>query len=84
MMVKYGKIFLWLQLHEAVAREESQEIKEGIIIQELRRGFLLGERLLRPARVKVSKGPGKKNSPTTNSDIPTEQPATATARLDEH
>ncbi|XP_023536677.1 uncharacterized protein LOC111797984 isoform X2 [Cucurbita pepo subsp. pepo] len=71
-------------LHEAVAREESQEIKEGIIIQELRRGFLLGERLLRPARVKVSKGPGKKNSPTTNSDIPTEQPATATARLDEH
>ncbi|XP_022951572.1 uncharacterized protein LOC111454347 isoform X2 [Cucurbita moschata] len=71
-------------LHEAVAREESQEIKEGIIIQELRRGFLLGERLLRPARVKVSKGPGKKNSPTTNSEKPTEHPATATARVDEH
>ncbi|XP_023001896.1 uncharacterized protein LOC111495941 isoform X2 [Cucurbita maxima] len=71
-------------LHEAVAREESQEIKEGIIIQELRRGFLLGERLLRPARVKVSKGPGKKNSPTTNSEKPTDQPATATARVDEH
>ncbi|XP_022131274.1 uncharacterized protein LOC111004544 [Momordica charantia] len=70
-------------LHEAIAREESLEIKEGIIIQELQRGFLLGERLLRPARVKVSRGPGRKNSPTINSEKPTEQRATA-AQVDEH
>ncbi|EPS60511.1 hypothetical protein M569_14294 [Genlisea aurea] len=44
-------------VHEAVAREESTELKEGAIIQELRRGFFLGERLLRPAKVKVSSGP---------------------------
>lgn len=69
-------------LHEAVAREESQEINEGIIIQELRRGFLLGERLLRPARVKVSRGPGRKSSPSIDSEKPTEQPATA-AGVDE-
>ncbi|PQM37854.1 uncharacterized protein Pyn_15588 [Prunus yedoensis var. nudiflora] len=50
-------------LHEAVAREESQEFKEGIIIQEIRRGFLLGGRLLRPAMVKVSTGPGSKKAP---------------------
>lgn len=49
-------------LHEAIAREESQEFGEGIIIQEFRRGFLLGERLLRPAMVKVSAGPGKKKA----------------------
>lgn len=61
-------------LHEAVAREESPEIKEGIVIQELRRGFMLGERVLRPARVKVSKGPGRKNSPTIDAG---QQPAAA-------
>lgn len=47
-------------LHEAVAREESQEFSEGIVIEEFRRGFLLGDRLLRPAMVKVSSGPGKR------------------------
>ncbi|KAJ9146365.1 hypothetical protein P3X46_028641 [Hevea brasiliensis] len=59
-------------LHEAIAREESQEYKAGIIIQELRRGFLLGGRLLRPAMVKVSTGPGRKKAPVSN-----EQPVTA-------
>ncbi|OMO94100.1 GrpE nucleotide exchange factor [Corchorus olitorius] len=49
-------------LHEAIAREESQEYKEGIIIQEFRRGFLLGDRLIRPAMVKVSSGPGNKKA----------------------
>ncbi|MBA0837199.1 hypothetical protein Goarm_009377 [Gossypium armourianum] len=51
-------------LHEAIAREESQEFKEGIIIQEFRRGFLLGDRLLRPAMVKVSSGPGSSKKAT--------------------
>ena len=64
--------FFWLQLHEAIAREQSQEYKEGIIIQEFRRGFLLGDRLLRPAMVKVSSGPGRKKA-----GVGTEQPATA-------
>ncbi|KDP32732.1 hypothetical protein JCGZ_12024 [Jatropha curcas] len=59
-------------LHEAIAREESQEYEEGIIIQEFRRGFLLGDRLLRPAMVKVSSGPGRKKAP-----INAEQSATA-------
>lgn len=45
-------------LHEAIMREDSSEYEEGIIIQEFRKGFKLGERLLRPAMVKVSAGPG--------------------------
>ncbi|XP_020578469.1 uncharacterized protein LOC110023404 [Phalaenopsis equestris] len=45
-------------LHEAIMREESAEFEEGIIVQEFRKGFKLGERLLRPAMVKVSAGPG--------------------------
>lgn len=45
-------------LHEAIMQEESSEFEEGIIIQEFRKGFKLGERLLRPSMVKVSAGPG--------------------------
>ncbi|XP_010942073.1 uncharacterized protein [Elaeis guineensis] len=45
-------------LHEAIMREESMEFEEGIIIQEFRKGFKIGERLLRPSMVKVSAGPG--------------------------
>lgn len=39
-------------------REDSSEFEEGIIMQEFRKGFKLGERLLRPSMVKVSAGPG--------------------------
>ncbi|KAJ0231503.1 GrpE protein [Hirschfeldia incana] len=45
-------------LHEAIMREDSAEYDEGIILEEYRKGFLLGERLLRPSMVKVSAGPG--------------------------
>ncbi|MBA0752384.1 hypothetical protein Gogos_001223 [Gossypium gossypioides] len=45
-------------LHEAIMREDSTEFEEGIILQEFRKGFKLGERLLRPSMVKVSAGPG--------------------------
>ncbi|OMO69937.1 GrpE nucleotide exchange factor [Corchorus capsularis] len=45
-------------LHEAIMREDSEEFEEGIIIQEFRKGFKIGDRLLRPSMVKVSAGPG--------------------------
>ncbi|XP_054786672.1 uncharacterized protein LOC129292953 [Prosopis cineraria] len=45
-------------LHEAIMREDSAEFEEDIIIEEFRKGFKLGERLLRPSMVKVSAGPG--------------------------
>jgi molecular chaperone GrpE len=43
-------------LHEAVGQEESEEAEEGIVIRQMRRGFKLRDRLLRPAMVVVSKG----------------------------
>jgi molecular chaperone GrpE len=43
-------------LHEAVAHEESASVKEGVITRQLRRGYKLRDRLLRPATVVVSKG----------------------------
>jgi molecular chaperone GrpE len=43
------------QVHQAVVHEESAEHREGEVMQELQRGYMLGERLLRPAMVKVAK-----------------------------
>ena len=44
-------------LHEALAQEESLEVPEGKVIRQVRRGYRLRDRLLRPANVVVSKGP---------------------------
>ena len=41
--------------HEAVAHEESADHAAGEIIGEVRRGYVMGERLLRPAMVRVAK-----------------------------
>ena len=44
--------------HEAVEVEETNEMPEGTITHELLKGYQSGERILRPARVKVAKSPG--------------------------
>ncbi len=41
--------------HEAVSYEESEEHKEGDIIAELRKGYQIGSRVIRPALVRVAK-----------------------------
>ena len=43
-------------VHEAVTYEESAEHQEGQIIGEVQRGYKLGDRVLRPALVRVAKG----------------------------
>jgi molecular chaperone GrpE len=43
------------RFHEAVTQEESDAHRDGEVIEELQRGYMLGERLLRPAMVKVAK-----------------------------
>ena len=42
-------------VHMAVMHEESPEHREGEVIGELQKGYMLRERLLRPAMVKVAK-----------------------------
>jgi molecular chaperone GrpE len=42
-------------LHQAVMHEESPEHREGEVIGELRKGYMMNDRLLRPAMVKVAK-----------------------------
>ena len=56
-----GKIFD-PNFHEAVYREETQEHPNNTIVRELQKGYVLNDRLLRPAMVVVA------SSPSTNAD----------------
>ena len=42
--------------HQAVAHDAAEGRREGEVIEEFRRGYMLGDRLLRPSMVKVAKG----------------------------
>jgi molecular chaperone GrpE len=42
-------------VHQAVSHESSPNHREGEVIGEMRRGYTIGDRLLRPAMVKVAK-----------------------------
>lgn len=53
--------------HEAMWEEQSPEHEEGQVIGEFQRGYLLGERVLRPSRVKVATGGPNQKGGTTAS-----------------
>lgn len=44
-------------LHEAISHEPSDEVPEGVVIRQTRRGYRMRDRLLRPSSVVVSSGP---------------------------
>ena len=46
-------------LHEAVSQKETADVPEGRVVQQLRKGYKLRERLLRPASVVVAKQPAR-------------------------
>lgn len=56
-----GKIFD-PKFHEAVYREETKEHPNNTVLRELQKGYVLNDRLLRPATVVVA------SSPSTNAD----------------
>ena len=49
------------ELHEAVETAEVAPADEDKVLEEYARGYKIGERLLRPARVKVGRSSGKAN-----------------------
>ena len=55
-------------LHDAVGYEKSADIPEGMIIREWSGGFMLGVKLLRPARVLVSSGSAPEEGAETADD----------------
>jgi len=42
-------------LHEAVGTADSKEYPDNLIVEEMRRGYILNDKVLRPAVVKVNK-----------------------------
>ncbi len=53
-------------LHEAVMREATTEHPEGTVIEELVRGYILGDRVLRHAMVKVATAPESTDTEAEN------------------
>jgi molecular chaperone GrpE len=49
-------------VHEAVVREESETAAPGTVLEVLQKGYLLHDRLLRPARVKVAASPAARDA----------------------
>lgn len=54
------------KVHEAVGHEESSEHPEDTVVSELRRGYRLRDRVVRPALVKVARPPA--SLPSENED----------------
>ena len=52
--------------HQAMSEVEDNKIEPGSIIQEIQAGYMLGERLLRPALVSVTKKKTKENEENLN------------------
>ncbi len=62
-------------LHQAVAQVESPDGRDNIVVEEVRKGYLLEGRLLRPSMVKVS----KRSVPSSEFRVPSsdeDQPGT--------
>jgi molecular chaperone GrpE len=52
--------------HEAISQIESDEHEEGHVVEQFQRGYKIADRLLRPARVVVSKGSSASVEPETS------------------
>ena len=55
-------------LHEAVSQKETDEVPEGQVVEQLRKGYKLKDRLLRAASVVVAKAPGGEEAPAESAD----------------
>jgi molecular chaperone GrpE len=53
--MEVGNDFFDPNLHEAVVSEENSEYESGQIIEVIRQGYTLGDRILRPAMVRVAR-----------------------------
>jgi len=74
------------RMHEAVSRRVTADAPAGQVVEELTRGYLIGDRLLRPANVVVAAAPAE--APPSGSDAsgkpesPAEAGGTAEASSD--
>jgi molecular chaperone GrpE len=54
--------------HQAVTHELSDTVPEGQVIGELQKGYMFGERVLRPSVVRVSSGPPSEPEPAPETE----------------
>jgi molecular chaperone GrpE len=59
--------------HEAVTHEEMEGYEEGEIIGEVQKGYVLGDRVLRPALVRVAKAPSIPPKEEKDEDVAGEE-----------
>jgi molecular chaperone GrpE len=52
--------------HEAVETVETDKVPPGTVVEESLKGYVMGEKTIRPARVKVSKAPAKPQAKAEN------------------
>ena len=60
-------------LHQAMMEVENNDLDEGIIVQEIQTGYLMHDRLLRPAMVGVSKKTKKETEKEVDQDLSSEK-----------
>ncbi len=56
-------------LHQAMMEIESDELEEGLVVQEIQAGYMMHDRLLRPAMVGVSKKKNKEDEINDGKDL---------------
>ncbi|MFH1836744.1 MAG: nucleotide exchange factor GrpE [Candidatus Omnitrophota bacterium] len=64
-------------MHEAVMLVETEEYPDGVIMEEVRTGYTLNGRLLRPAQVKIAKNSGKESERAERVNPSTSLPSTS-------
>ena len=55
-------------LHQAMMEVERDDLDEGIVVQEIQTGYMMHDRLLRPAMVGLSKKPKQNNTSDSEDD----------------
>jgi len=63
-------------LHEAVVHEETSQYPDNMVIDEVQRGYRLGDRVLRPALVRVANNPDDASSRGASTSQDTMNPNT--------
>jgi molecular chaperone GrpE len=56
-------------LHQAMMEIENSDLDEGIVVQEIQTGYMMHDRLLRPAMVGVSKKPQKATEVESDKEL---------------
>ena len=56
-------------LHQAMMEIENNDLEEGIVVQEIQTGYMMHDRLLRPAMVGVSKKPQKVTEVESDKEV---------------